>query len=83
MKKKSHIFDKPANVKYTIIAFFSACILLLVLDFVLPKHDHAHFSFENKPAFFAIFGFVSCIILVVIAKYVLREMVKRKEGYYD
>jgi len=32
--------------------------------------------------FFAVYGFVSCVALIFIAK-ILRKIVKRKENYYD
>ena len=79
--KKSHFFDNPKNVKKVLAGFFGACIVLLIVDIFI--HKHGHFSWEEKPAFFAVYGFVSCVILVLAAKYVLRKLVKRKEGYYD
>jgi len=38
---------------------------------------------EAWPGFYAVFGFVACVILVLVAKYVLRPLVKRDEKYYD
>ncbi len=83
MEEKTHFFDKPSNVKRVIISFFAVCVVLLVLDLLIPRHEHGHFSVEDHPEFFATFGFVACVILVLVSKYVLRKLVKRKEGYYD
>ena len=50
---------------------YVACLLLsLVLDFFwLYKHVfHYHFSFQYAPQFFALFGFVGCMVLILIAK---------------
>ena len=33
--------------------------------------------------FYAVFGFVACVVLVLVAKYILRPLVMRKENYYD
>ena len=52
-----------------------------LLDFVFAKHNH--FDWEEWPGFYAIFGFAACVMLVLIAKYVLRPLVKREENYYD
>ena len=80
-KEKIHLFDKPENVKRLLIIFFSSVILLFVLDFFV--HKHAHFPWENWPVFYAIFGFVACVVLVLVSRFVLRPLVKRREDYYD
>ncbi len=41
------------------------------------------FPWEEWPQFYAIFGFVACVVLVLIAKYILRPLVMREEDYYD
>ncbi|MFQ5329185.1 MAG: hypothetical protein ACE5D4_04245 [Thermodesulfobacteriota bacterium] len=79
--KKEHIFDKPQNVKRLLRGFFVALVVLLVLDFFV--HKHTFFPWEEWPEFYAIFGFVACVLLVLVSKYVLRPLVKRKEDYYD
>lgn len=78
---KQHIFDKPKNVKRLLAIFYSILVLLLIGDFFV--HKHAYFPWEERPEFYAVFGFVACVILVLVAKYILRPLVKRKEDYYD
>ncbi len=43
---------------------------------------HGHFSWENWPGFFAIFGFVTFAGAVLAGKQ-LRKILMRKEDYYD
>lgn len=62
--------------------FFGICVFLLVIDFYIPK-DHAHFEWETWPDFFGAFGLAACVILVLVAKYVLRPLVMRDEDFYD
>jgi len=78
--EKQHIFDKPRNVNRLLRVFYAICGLLFVLDFIL--HRHVYHSWENTPAFYAIFGFVACVALVLIAKE-MRKVLMRKEDYYD
>jgi len=78
--EKQHIFDKPENVKRLLRGFYAVCGVLVVLDFVL--HRHIAHSWENTPAFYAIFGFIACVVLVLIAKE-MRKALMRKEDYYD
>ncbi len=79
--KKEHIFDKPQNVKRLLVIFFSSLVGLLAGDFFV--HKHAYFGWEDWPEFYAVFGFVACVVLVLVAKYVLRPLVMRDEEYYD
>jgi hypothetical protein len=44
---------------------------------------HAYFWFDELPAFSSIFGFLSSVIIIVIAKFILAPIVSRKETYYD
>ncbi|HED40731.1 MAG TPA: hypothetical protein ENJ13_09920 [Chromatiales bacterium] len=78
--QKQHLFDKPENVKRLLRALYLICIGLVVADFVI--HRHVSLGWEEIPAFYAIYGFVACVILVVLAK-AMRKVVMRKEDYYD
>jgi len=80
-KKKHYLFDNPRNVKLFFALYYCCLILLLILDFFFRKH--AIFGWERWPEFYAVFGFVACVALVLAAKYILRPMVKRRENYYD
>jgi hypothetical protein len=80
MKKELKIFDKPENVKRLLYIFYASLVVLLIADFFI--HKHADFPWEGAPEFFAVYGFVSCVALIFIAK-ILRKIVKRKENYYD
>lgn len=79
-KEKTHLFDRPENVTRLLSGFYAICILLALADFVV--HRHIGFSWEKIPAFYALYGFVACVLLVLIAKKI-RNVVMRKEDYYD
>lgn len=79
--EKKHFFDRPENVRKFIRVFYSVCALLLVIDFFIPKHGINYW--EDVPQFYAAFGLVACIALVLGAKHILRRLVKRNEDYYD
>lgn len=81
MQDKRGIFDNPKNVKLLLKIFFTACVIIFLVDLVISKHPH--FEWEEWTGFYAVFGFVACVILVLVAKYVLRPIVMRKEDYYD
>lgn len=79
--KDKHFFDKPQNVSRLLRFFFASLIVLLLIEPFI--HKHAYFPWEEWLGFYAVFGFVACVVLVLAAKYVLRPLVKRKESYYD
>ena len=81
INNKPGIFDKPQNVKRLLVTFFTVTTLVLSID--LFFHKHAIFPWEGYFGFYAVFGFVACVILVIVSKYILRPLVMRKEDYYD
>jgi len=79
--EKKYLFDNPKNVKILLSCFYASLVVLLLIEFLL--HKHPHFGWEAWPEFFAVYGFVACVVLVIVAKYFLRPLVKRDEDYYD
>lgn len=79
-KEKQYLFDNPKNVSRLLLGFYIVCGILFVLDFILHRHT-AH-PWEGVPGFYALYGFVACVVLVLIAKE-MRKVLMRKEDYYD
>ena len=79
--EKKHVFDNPKNNQRVLYGFIGSLVLLLVVEPFVNKHPY--FSWEEWPGFYAVFGFVACVFLVLVAKYILRSLVKRDEDYYD
>lgn len=73
-------FDKPENIRKILNVFYVICALLVIADFIV--HRHVYHDWENLPAFYAIYGFVGCVILVLIAKE-MRKILMRGDNYYD
>ncbi len=83
MKKKKEYewFDHPQNIRKLKIGFYVVLVLLVLPDLFL--HKHTLFSpVEAWPGFYALFGFVSCVAIIVISK-LLGFVLKRREDYYD
>ena len=78
--EKTHLFDNPRNVSIVLRTLYVICAGLFIVDFFV--HRHTMHSWEELPAFYAIYGFIGCVLLVLVAK-VLRKLVMRKEDYYD
>jgi hypothetical protein len=59
--------------------------LLVVLDAVpgLVDKEHAHTAAEHFPAFWAAFGLVGCIVLILLSKAFGHAGIMQREDYYD
>ena len=77
---KKYWLDKPGNVKKLLIILYVVCALLLLTD--VFYHKHAIISLEESFGFYGIYGFVACVILVLVAKE-MRRLLGRAEDYYE
>jgi hypothetical protein len=78
--EKKYLFDDPKNVKRLMTGFYVCCVLLFALDFVI--HRHVMHSWENIWGFYPLYGFVGCVILVLVATW-MRTFLMRGEDYYQ
>ncbi|MCU7939413.1 MAG: hypothetical protein KZQ64_03350 [gamma proteobacterium symbiont of Bathyaustriella thionipta] len=77
--EKKYLFDKPDNVKRLLHFLYGCCAVLLALDFVI--HRHVVHSWENLWGFYPLYGFVGCVVLVLVATW-MRTFLMRSEDYY-
>ncbi|MFQ5442455.1 MAG: hypothetical protein ACE5EB_07010 [Thermodesulfobacteriota bacterium] len=61
--------------------FFIILGLLVIADFFVPKHPH--YGWERLPGGYAIYAFLSCVVIVVVSKVLGRLWLKKKEDYYE
>ena len=61
-------------------SLYVVCALLLAIDVFVPKHGP--FAIEHVFGFYGLFGFIACVVLVLVAKQ-LRRVLMRPEDYYD
>ncbi|HLB38690.1 MAG TPA: hypothetical protein VJL31_19130 [Gemmatimonadales bacterium] len=72
--------DDPAHVTLIYRALIAACLALVGVGYFVLKGGH--FWWEESPGFYGLYGFVSCVLLVALARGV-RRLLKRPEDYYD
>lgn len=83
--EKKHLFDAPRNVYRLLGSFFALCAVLLGTDLLFHRHlsfAEGVFPVEGWFGFYAIYGFVACVLLVLLATQ-LRKVLMRREDYYD
>jgi hypothetical protein len=76
---KSYLFDDPRNVRRVVRGLFATCVGLLGLELVI--HRHLAHPWEELFGFYALYGFVACVLLVLLAAE-MRKLVMRGEDYY-
>ncbi|ODS25127.1 hypothetical protein AB835_00215 [Candidatus Endobugula sertula] len=79
-KQPDGFFYQPNTIRWILRAFYTSCIVLVIVDLVV--HRHIITSLEKIPAFYALYGFVACVILVLIASQ-MRKVLMRDEDYYS
>jgi hypothetical protein len=64
------------------IIFYIALTVIVIVDFFVQRKD-VYFAWEGIPGFYALFGFIACMVIIFIAKTVGHKLLMKKEEYYD
>jgi len=66
--------------------FYAGLSVVALAEIALPRIFHggeSHFSFEDFPAWGSLYGFVSCVAIIVVSKLIGKLWLMRREDYYD
>jgi len=88
MSSLQRLLEDPARFKWLKRGFYATLVLIAAAEVVLPIlfHDeeaHHHFAFEGWPAFGSAYGFVSCVVIILVSKFIGKLWLMRKEDHYD
>ncbi|MDH3666320.1 MAG: hypothetical protein OEN23_05260 [Paracoccaceae bacterium] len=73
-------FDSPESRKRVRQVLYALCTVSVIAEIFVKRYvDH---PWEALPGFYAIYGFIACVALVLLATE-LRKVVMRGEDYYD
>ena len=61
---------------------YGILVLLILVDFIIPRHE-IHFFGDRIPGFWSLFGFISCVLIIVVSKWIGHHWLVRDEDYYD
>jgi hypothetical protein len=62
---------------------YGVLALLVVWDWLLVDKSLAHTSFEKLPGFWSIYGFIACVLIIIISKWYGHLGIMTREDYYD
>ena len=79
-EQKRYWLDRPENVTKLYRVVWTIGVTLVLVELFVHKHEEL--AFAGWFAFYALFGFVACVALVLTAK-ALRRVLKRPEDYYE
>lgn len=77
---RDHWLDNQGNVKTLWRCFLLILVLLVSIGAFVDLHPH--FEIETWFGFYAAYGFITCLLMIVVAK-VLGVFLKRQDAYYD
>jgi hypothetical protein len=52
------------------------------VDFIIPRHE-VHFFGDKIPGFWSLFGFIACVLIIIISKWIGHLGLMQDESYYD
>jgi hypothetical protein len=64
------------------LILIGSILLSCLLGFIFPN-QHPHFWWQKIPIFDVVFGFVGCVLIIIISKWLGHQWLMKKEDYYD
>lgn len=52
----------------------------IAVELLAPHYEH---WWNRVPAFFAVFGFIGCVLIIFVSKALGRLFIQKKEEYYN
>lgn len=65
------------------VIFLVVIVLLEIVVVNLLHLGHPHFRFEKIPGFGSLYGLISCVLIIVVSKFLGQRWLMRREDYYD
>ena len=80
------LLENPTRVTRIKRWFYVCLATVVVAEIVLPfmfPGDHSHFGFERLPAWGSLYGLASCVVIIVVSKFIGKVWLMRREDHYD
>ena len=77
---KQNWFYRESSVRKIWIGAIVILALTVIAELFVKLHPH--FKIESVFSFHALYGFLTCVAMVIFAK-LLGYLIKRKDDYYD
>lgn len=82
------ILEDPRRFRIVKRIFYISLFLVVLFDssvhlHILPGHTAEHFFGDKIWGFWALFGFIGCVLMIKICKGVAHAFLMKKEDYYN
>ncbi len=77
---EQHWLMRPRTIRRLWVGGVIVLGLTVLGEYLVDRHPH--FSFDQLPGFSAIFGFLACVGLILVAK-LIGLALKRADTYYE
>ena len=77
------LLENPARLRRWSYAALAAIALSEIVIRRVVGAEHAHFWFEDLPAWGSLYGLASCVAIIVVSKLLGKLWFTRPEDYYD
>jgi hypothetical protein len=74
--------DRLRTVVLGCAAILAGLVLIDAIPALVDKH-HAHTAVEKFPGFWAVFGFVACVGIILVSKAFGKAGIMKREDYYN
>jgi hypothetical protein len=71
------------HLKAVRLGCIAVLVLLALADILFVGNGEAHTKAEHFPAFWSIFGFVGCVLIIILSKWFGHAGIMTREDYYD
>jgi hypothetical protein len=78
--ERTYWLDHARNINKIVWSLVALCIVLLAFELLADRYGP--FPVEHTFGFYAVFGFVASLVVVLVTR-LLRPVVARREDYYD
>lgn len=73
--------EDPSTIRTLKIGSITFLVILVAAEFFV--HPHPHFGIDGTFGFYAWYGFLTCVAMVVLSKKLLGALLSREDSYYD
>ena len=83
LEKVVNFIGDEKNAKTNKIILYVILVVVFASDFLVHR-EHVHYIWDQIPGWGAVYGFVSCVLIIVVSKFFGHQgKLMKKEDYYD
>jgi hypothetical protein len=83
IKRVVDFFGDGIHAKQRRRLFYLMLVLTVIADFLVFR-EHAEYLWDRLPGWSAVYGFCSCVLLILVSKFLGHQGgLMRREDYYD